>query len=174
MVREETEGSSRSITGSEPGVTGRVLGVFFVGWFTWYQGCRWQSAPVSKGENNLCTGVSRGYEKSFQLNLQGEGDKSRLTNHNPGDNTPAFEGQCACKVLWSAISVEAENGDPSSSKDLRLIDVLEIVEVPENFLVEIKDASPQKVARSIAQFQCIYSNVHNMGNTQKEWEATVQ
>lgn len=111
---------------------------------------------------------------SFKLNLQGEGDKSRLTSHNPGDNTPAFEGQCACVVLWSAISVEVGSGDPSSSKDSRVIDVLEIVEAPENFLVEIKDASPQKVARPIAQFQCIYSNAHNVGNTQKEWEVTAQ
>lgn len=70
--------------------------------------------------------------------------------------------------------MEAENGDPSSSKDSRVIDVLEIVKVPEYFLVEIKDASPQKVARPIAQFQCIYSNVHSMGNTQKEWEVTAQ
>ena len=43
-----------------------------------------------------------------------------------------FEGQCASKVLWSAISVEVGDEDPCASKDARVDDVLETTEVPEN------------------------------------------
>lgn len=114
-------------------------------------------------EKNLCTGVSSSCWNIFKLDLQREGDKSRLTSHKPWGNTPVLEGPCACKDLWSAILVEVGNGELCSSKDTRVIGVLEIVEEPENFLVVIKDASPQKVARSIAQLQCIYSHACSMG-----------
>ena len=43
-----------------------------------------------------------------------------------------FEGWCASEFLQSAVSVEVGDGDPCGSKDPRVIDVLEITEVPEN------------------------------------------
>lgn len=40
------------------------------------------------------------------------------------------ECKCASKVLWSPVSVEVEDGDLCGSKGTRVIDVLEIMEVP--------------------------------------------
>ncbi|KAK4828051.1 hypothetical protein QYF61_023089 [Mycteria americana] len=87
---------------------------------------------------------------------------------------PMFEGQCASKVLWSAVSVEVGDGDPCSSKDKRVMDVLETTEAPENGHVGIRASPPKKVAGSIAQLKCIYTNAHSMGNKQEELEAIVQ
>ena len=76
-----------------------------------------------------------------------------------------FEEWWASKVLWSAISVEGGDGDPCSSKDTRVIDVLETTEAPESGHVEIRASSPKKVAGSIAR---------TMGNKQEELETIVQ
>lgn len=54
-----------------------------------------------------------------------------------------FEGRCASEILQSAISVEAGDGGPCSSKDTRVIDVVEIMEAPENGQEGIR-ASPLK------------------------------
>jgi len=43
-----------------------------------------------------------------------------------------FQGWYASEVLQSAISVEAGDGNPCSSKETRVIEVLETAEVPEN------------------------------------------
>ncbi|GAB0175367.1 hypothetical protein GRJ2_000001900 [Grus japonensis] len=85
-----------------------------------------------------------------------------------------FEGQCASEVLQSAISVEVGDGDPCSSKDARVIDVLETTEVPENGHIGIRASPPKKVAGSIAQLKCIYTNGCSLGNKQEELEAIVQ
>ena len=45
--------------------------------------------------------------------------------------------------------------------------MLETMEVPEN-------GHPKKVAGSIAQMKCIYTNACSMGNKQEELEAIVQ
>ena len=57
-----------------------------------------------------------------------------------------FEGWCASEVLCSAILVEAGDGEPCDSKDARVIDVLETVEVPENGHIGIGASPPKKVA----------------------------
>jgi len=85
-----------------------------------------------------------------------------------------FEGPCASEVLRSAITVEVRDGDPHSSKDTRVIDVLETTEVPENSHIGIRASPPIKVAGSIAQLKCIYTNACSMGNEQEQLEATVQ
>ncbi|KAM9628635.1 uncharacterized protein ACIBXB_017819 [Morphnus guianensis] len=85
-----------------------------------------------------------------------------------------FEVLCASEVLWSAISVEVGDGDRCSSKDARVIDVLETTEVPENGHVGIRASPPKKVAGSIAQLKCIYTNARSMGNEQEELESIVQ
>ncbi|GAB0182992.1 mitochondrial enolase superfamily member 1 [Grus japonensis] len=85
-----------------------------------------------------------------------------------------FEGWCASEALWSAVSVEVGDGDPCGSKDARVIDVLETMEVPENGHIGIRASLPKKVAGSVAQLKCTYTNVHSMGNKQEELEAIVQ
>jgi len=55
-----------------------------------------------------------------------------------------FEGQCAHKVLQSAISVEVGDGEPCGSNDTRVIDVLETKEVPENGHIGIRTSPPRK------------------------------
>ena len=82
--------------------------------------------------------------------------------------------QCTIKVLWSASSEEVGDGDPCGSKDTRVIDVLKTMEVPENGHVGIRASPPRKVAGSIAQLKCIYTNARSMGNKQEELEAIVQ
>ena len=70
--------------------------------------------------------------------------------------------------------MEVGDGDPCSSKDSRVIGVLETMEVPENDHIGI-GASPLKmVTGSIAQLKCIYANAFSMGNKQEELEAIVQ
>lgn len=59
-------------------------------------------------------------------------DKTRLARGNPGRCMSLLEGQCASNVLWSAVSVEAEDGDPGSSRDRRVIDVLEATKASDN------------------------------------------
>ncbi|KAK4818516.1 hypothetical protein QYF61_014329 [Mycteria americana] len=85
-----------------------------------------------------------------------------------------FEGRCASDVLWSATSVEVGGGEPCGSKDARVIDVLETMEVPENGHIGIRASPPEKVAGSVAQLECIYTNACSMGNKQEELEAIVQ
>ncbi|KAK4827657.1 hypothetical protein QYF61_020429 [Mycteria americana] len=87
---------------------------------------------------------------------------------------PTFEGLCASEVLWSAISVEVGDGDPCSSKDTRVMNVLETTEATENGHIGITASSPEKVAGSVAQLKCIYTNARSMGNKQEELEAIVQ
>ncbi|KAK4826796.1 hypothetical protein QYF61_011604, partial [Mycteria americana] len=87
---------------------------------------------------------------------------------------PMFEGQCAGEVLRSAVSVEVGDGDPCGSKGTRVMDVLETTEAPENGHVGIRASPPKKVAGSIAQLKCIYTNARSMGNKQEELEAIVQ
>ena len=60
------------------------------------------------------------------------------------------------------------------SKDARVIDVLETMEAPENGHIEIRASPPKKVAGSIAQLKCIYTNARRMGNKQEALEAIVQ
>lgn len=60
---------------------------------------------------------------------------------------PVFEGQCTREVLWSSISVEVRGGDPCSSKDTSVIDVLETMEMPENGCVRIKTSPCPKGIR---------------------------
>ncbi|GAB0206658.1 hypothetical protein GRJ2_003131400 [Grus japonensis] len=85
-----------------------------------------------------------------------------------------FEGQCASKVLQSAVSVEVGDGDPCGSKDAGVIDVLEIMEAPENGHIGIRASPLKKVMGSVAQLKCIYTNARSMGNKQEELEAIVQ
>ncbi|KAK4832453.1 hypothetical protein QYF61_023177 [Mycteria americana] len=85
-----------------------------------------------------------------------------------------FEGQCDSEVLRSAISVEAGDEDPCSSKDARVMDVLETTEAPENGHVGIRTSPPKKAVGSIAQLKCIYTNACSMGHEQEELEAIVQ
>jgi len=75
-----------------------------------------------------------------------------------------FEEWCASKVLLSAISVEAEDGDPCGSKDARVIGVLETTEAPENGHIGIMAFPPEKLVGSIAQLKCVYINARSMGN----------
>lgn len=53
--------------------------------------------------------------------------------------------------------------------------VLETIDVPENGHagIRISCQKKKKVAGTIAQFKCIYSNVSSMGNKQEELEAIV-
>jgi len=136
-------------------------------------GDRW-GTQVSKGEKDLCTGVRRAHCKSFKLDLKGERDKTRLARDKPVRGTPMFEGWCASEVLQSIISVEVGDGDPCSSKDARLIDVLETMKVPENGHVGIRAAPPKKMVGSIAQLNSIYTNAHSVGSKQEKLEAIMQ
>ena len=106
--------------------------------------------------------------------MKGEREKTRLARDKPRGGAPMFEGQCAGEVLRSAVSVEAGDGEPCDSKDARVMDVLETAEAPENGHVGITASSPRKVAGSIAQMKCIYTNARSMGNKQEELEAIVQ
>ena len=110
---------------------------------------------------------------------------------------PVFEGQCASEVLQSAphcaeytraclkclctnahntlaITAEVGIGDPHSNKDIRVADVLEITEVPENNHIGIRASPPEKVSESVTQLKCIYTNARSMGNKQEELEAIAQ
>lgn len=58
-------------------------------------------------------------------------------------------------------------------KDTRIIHVLEITEAPENGHIGLKASSHKKVAGSIAQLRCIYTNAYSMGN-KEELEAIMQ
>ena len=78
----------------------------------------------------------------------------------------------ACSTL--AVSVEVGDGDPRNSKDVRVVDMLETTEAPENSHIGIRACPPIKVAGSVAQLKCIYSNACSMGNKQEELEAIVQ
>ncbi|GAB0180585.1 maestro heat-like repeat-containing protein family member 7 [Grus japonensis] len=115
-------------------------------------------------------GFSRAHRKGFKLDLKGERDKSRLTRDKPGGSMPMFEGWCASKVLQSAISVKAGDGEPCDSKDTRTIDGLETMEGQ----VGIRASPLKKVTGSIAQLKCIYTNARSMGNKQEELEAIDQ
>ena len=70
--------------------------------------------------------------------------------------------------------MEVGDGDPCSSKDTRVIDVLEPTEVPVNGHVGIRASPNKKVAGSIVPVKCICTNAHSRGNKQEELEATVQ
>lgn len=59
---------------------------------------------------------------------------------------PLFEGRCAKDILHSATSVKAGHGDPCGSKDTRVTDVLETMEVPENGHTGIRAAPHKKAA----------------------------
>lgn len=80
-----------------------------------------------------------------------------------------FEGSWSSKV-----SVEVEDGDPCSSKDIRVVDVLETIEEPENGHVGLMVSLPKKMVGSIAQLMLIYTNARSMINKQEEVEAIVQ
>lgn len=51
---------------------------------------------------------------------------------------------------------------------------LGIMVPPGNGHVRIRPSASKKVTGSIAPLKCIYTNAHNMGNTQEELEAIVQ
>ena len=106
--------------------------------------------------------------------MKGERDKTRLIRYKAGGSTPIFEGWCAIEVLWSAISVEVGDGEPHGSKDSRVIDVLETMEVPENSHIGTRASPPKKVVGSIAQLKCIYTNARSTDSKQQELEAIVQ
>lgn len=53
-----------------------------------------------------------------------------LTRYKPGGGMPKFKGCCANEILWSDVSVEVGDGDPCSSKNARVTDVLETMEAP--------------------------------------------
>jgi len=106
--------------------------------------------------------------------LKGKRDKIRTAEDKPGGSTPVFEGWCASEVLWSAVSLEVGDGDPCSSKDTRVIDVLETKGAPENGHTGIGASLPKIVVGSIVQLKCICNNACSMGNKQEELEAVVQ
>lgn len=121
---------------------------------------------ASKGEKDLLESVSRTYWKRFRLGLKGERDETRLTRDKPESGMQIFEGQCASKVLQAVISVEVGGGDLCSSKEKRVIDALETMEVPENSHVGIGASPQKKVVGSIAKQKCIYTNPHSVCNKQ--------
>jgi len=107
-----------------------------------------------------------------------------------------FVGRCASEVLQSApqcaessgahlkclytdahstlaISVEVGDGDPRSSKDVRVVNALGTTEAPENSHTGVRVSPQIKVGGSIAQLKCTYTNAHSM-NRQEEVEALVQ
>lgn len=55
-----------------------------------------------------------------------------LTRYKPGGGMPKFKGCCANEILWSDVSVEVGDGDPCSSRDMRVIDVLETTKAADN------------------------------------------
>ncbi|GAB0179548.1 maestro heat-like repeat-containing protein family member 7 [Grus japonensis] len=82
-----------------------------------------------------------------------------------------FEGGCDSEVLLSAVSVEVVMEIHGAAKTQGLL----VCQKPlENGHVGIRASPPKKVAGSIAQLKCIYTNVHSMGNKQEELEAIVQ
>ena len=108
-----------------------------------------------------------------------------------------FEGWCASKVLQSAprhaeytgahlkcpctnvhstlaISVDVGDGDPCGSKDARVVDALATTEAPENSCIGMRASPPKKMAGSVAQLKCFYTNARGMGNKQQKLEAIVQ
>jgi len=85
-----------------------------------------------------------------------------------------FEGWCATKILWSAISVDTEDGESPGNKDSRVIDVLDTTEAPENGHTGVRTSSLKKIVGSIAQLKCNYTNAYSVVNKQEELEATVQ
>lgn len=76
-----------------------------------------QDTPFSKGEQELWTAVNRTHWKSLELGLKVERDKTRVIRDKPGRTMPMFEGQCATKVLQSAVLVKAADGGSYDSKD---------------------------------------------------------
>lgn len=80
------------------------------------------------------------------MNLKAEEDKTWLDRNKLGGTTQMFEGCCSRQVLQSAITVEAGEGDPCSSKDRR---VIETTEVPKNSNVGIRASSLRKALGSI-------------------------
>lgn len=109
----------------------------------------------------------------FMLLKKSHSDKTRLTRDKPGGSTPVFEGQCTSMVLWSVISEEVGDGDSCASKESRVINVLEMMEAPQNSHIGTGTSPTKKVAGSLAQLMCIYTNAHSLGNKQ-ELEAIVQ
>lgn len=105
--------------------------------------------------------------------MEREGNETKLTRDKPGGSIPIFEGWCAGEVLWSPASVEVGAGDPCGSKDTKVIGVLESTEPPDNGYAGIRASSPHKVAGSVVQLKCIYSNTGSMGNKQEELEPIV-
>lgn len=73
---------------------------------------------------------------------------------------PLFEGQCANNILHSATSVKAGHRDPCGSKNTRVIDVLETMEVPENSHTEIRAGPPQKGSRIESPNKSAPTNAH--------------
>lgn len=73
-----------------------------------------------------------------------------------------FERWCASKVLLSAISVEARDGDPVSSKDGWVDDV------PENGHMGIRTSPPKNAVESVAcelhLHQCTHHGQQPEGN----------
>lgn len=87
---------------------------------------------------------------------------------------PTFGGCSASKGLWSAISVGTGVGNSCSGKDSGVMNGLETREVPENGHGRIRASLIKKVAGSIAQLKCLFTNAHSIGTKQEEWEAIVK
>lgn len=64
--------------------------------------------PFSKGKRIFAQGLAGLVERALHTatDMKGEKEETNFTKDNPGGSTLVFEGQCASKVLHSAVSVE--------------------------------------------------------------------
>lgn len=72
---------------------------------------------------------------------------------------PLFEGQCSTKSLWSAIAVELGDGGPCSSKDERIIDMLEIPEAEDNKKIFVQISNKRRAKENIHPLLDVRGNV---------------
>jgi len=76
-----------------------------------------------------------------------------------------------CSLVFSG---GVEDGYSCGRKDTRAVDALETMETPENSHTGLRASPPKKVAKSVEQLKCIYTNIHSTGNKQEELKAIVQ
>lgn len=159
--------NSRSIPGSKPGVTSRILGFWSCVSLhnTEPAGNRW-GTPVSNGKKDLCAGVSRNQWKSFKWVLNGEKDKPGSLEKSLGAAQQCL--LCTSEVLWSAISVDVGDGESSNSRDGRVIDVLETVEKVKNDHIGINNLPHKRgvFARVCSSEGRNWVCLHNLNSTQ--------
>lgn len=75
-----------------------------------------------------------------------------------------FLRQCASNVLHSSLSV----GCHKKVKTETDTDEIDIMEVPEKGNMRTTGSPPKKVMETLAQLECIYSNVQGIDNKQGE------